>query len=257
MAIAVAKLLPEVVAAVEAASAAVLAVYNTAFTVRAKADESPVTEADLAGERIIMPRLQALLPDVPVISEEAQAGPHAIATVGSCFWLVDPLDGTKEFVARSGDFTVNVALVEDGRPTLGVVSIPAMGTIYTGAGPGTAHGGSIGGPLRPIAARKVPADGVVVLSSRSHDNSADIEAFLKTYKVAARQPVGSSLKFCRIAEGAADLYPRFGPTSEWDIAAGQAVLEAAGGTVTTFDGAPMRYGKKGFLNPGFVARGRM
>jgi 3'(2'), 5'-bisphosphate nucleotidase len=250
------RLLPDVIAAVEAASTVILAVYNTAFAVRAKPDATPVTEADEAAERIIMPRLEALLPGVPVISEEAQGGPNAVTSVGRCFWLVDPLDGTKEFVARSGDFTVNVALVEDGRPTLGVVAIPALGSIYTGAGPGTAHGGIIGGPLQPIAARTPPEDGVIVLASRSHDTSADIDAFLNDINVAERRAVGSSLKFCRIAEGAADLYPRFGPTSEWDIAAGQAVLEAAGGTVTTFDGASMRYGKPNFLNPGFVARGR-
>jgi 3'(2'), 5'-bisphosphate nucleotidase len=250
------RLLPDLVAAVEAASSVILAVYSTAFAVRAKPDASPVTEADEAAERVIMPRLKALLPDVPVISEEAQGGPNAIHSVGDIFWLVDPLDGTKEFVARSGDFTVNVALIENGRPTLGVVAIPALGSIYTGAGPGTARGGVMGGPLAPIAARTPPGEGVVVLASRSHDNNVDVDAFLRDIKVAERRGVGSSLKFCRIAEGVADLYPRFGPTSEWDIAAGQAVLEAAGGTVTTFDGAPMRYGKPNFLNPGFVARGR-
>jgi 3'(2'), 5'-bisphosphate nucleotidase len=250
------RLMPEVVAAVEAASVVILAVYNTAFAVRSKSDASPVTEADEAAERVIMPRLKALLPDVPVISEEAQGGPDAITSVGDIFWLVDPLDGTKEFVARSGDFTVNIALIENGRPTLGVVAIPAMGSIYTGAGPATARGGVMGGPLRPISARTAPDEGLVVLASRSHDSNADVEAFLKDINVAERRGVGSSLKFCRIAEGVADLYPRFGPTSEWDIAAGQAVLEAAGGTVTKFDGSPMRYGKPNFLNPGFVARGR-
>ena len=251
-----ARLLTDVVAAVEAASAEILAIYRRGFTVRTKADASPVTEADEAAERILMPRLSALLPGVPVISEEAQGGPDAHQHGGARFWLVDPLDGTKEFVARRDEFTVNVGLIENGRPVLGVVAAPALGLLFAAAGPNTAQGGFVGGPLRPISVRAAPAEGLVVLTSRSHESSQRVSDYLAPLKVADRQLIGSSLKFCRIAEGTADLYPRFGNTSEWDTAAGHAVLEAAGGSVMTFDGAPLRYGKEKFLNPGFVAKGR-
>lgn len=251
-----ARLLPEIIAAVETASAEILAIYRRGFTVRTKADASPVTEADEAAERILLPRLAALLPNVPVISEEAQCGPSALTSGGEQFWLVDPLDGTKEFVAHRDEFTVNVALIEAGRPVLGVVAAPAFGTVFTGSGPGTAKGGTLGAPLKPIAARAVPPEGATVLTSRSHENSRRVAGYLTGVWVAKRDLVGSSLKFCRIAEGTADLYPRFGPTSEWDTAAGHAVLEAAGGSVTTLDGRPLRYGKERFLNSGFIARGR-
>jgi 3'(2'), 5'-bisphosphate nucleotidase len=252
-----ARLLPDVVAAVVAASAKILAIYRSGFTVRTKADASPVTEADEVAEQILLPRLAALLPGVPAISEEAQCGTGALATGGARFWLVDPLDGTKEFVAKRDDFTVNVALIEDGRPVLGVVSAPAHGLLFVGAGLGTAQGGAIGGPLHPIAARLPPTDGIVVLTSRSHENSRRITEYLDGMLVAERRLIGSSLKFCLIAEGAADLYPRFGETSEWDTAAGHAVLDAAGGTVTNLDESPLRYGKPRFINTGFIARGRM
>lgn len=252
-----ARLLPEIIAAVEAASAEILTIYRSGFTVRTKADASPVTEADEAAERILLPRLAVLLPGVPTISEEAQAGDGAIGSGGTTFWLVDPLDGTKEFITQRDDFTVNVALIENGRPVLGVVSAPAHGLLFTGAGPGTAHGGKMGGILHPIAARIPPEDGVVVLTSRSHESNRRVSDYLDGMMVAERRLIGSSLKFCHIAEGSADLYPRFGNTCEWDTAAGQAVLEAAGGSVTTIDGAPFLYGKKDFLNPAFVARGRV
>lgn len=251
-----AKLLPDIVAAVEAASAEILAIYRSGFTVRTKADASPVTEADEAAERIILPRLAALLPGVPAISEEAQCGDQALHECGARFWLVDPLDGTKEFITKRDDFTVNVALIDNGRPVLGVVSAPAHGLLYTGAGPGTARGGKIGAALRSIAARSAPAEGVIVLTSRSHESNRRVSEYLDGVMVAERRLIGSSLKFCTLAEGAADLYPRFGNTCEWDTAAGHAVLEAAGGSVTTLDGAPLQYGKKDFLNPAFVARGR-
>jgi 3'(2'), 5'-bisphosphate nucleotidase len=249
-------LLPEIVAAVEAASAEILAIYRSGFTVRTKADASPVTDADEAAERIILPRLAALLPDVPAISEEAQCGDSAIEDCGRRFWLVDPLDGTKEFISKRDDFTVNVALVENGRPVLGVVSAPAHGLMFSGAGPSTAHGGKIGKPLQPILARPAPTAGIIVLTSRSHENNRRVSDYLEGMLVAERRLIGSSLKFCLIAEGTADLYPRFGNTCEWDTAAGHAVLEAAGGTVTNMDGSPLQYGKEHFLNPGFIARGR-
>jgi len=252
----VARFLSEVVAAVEAASEEILKIYRGGFTVRTKSDESPVTEADEAAERIILPKLAALLPEAPVISEEVQAGSDALSHGGHLFWLVDPLDGTKEFVAKRDDFTVNVALIENGRPILGVVSAPARGLLFTSAGPGTARGGMLGQNLHPIAARVAPPDGVVVLTSRFHESNRRVSEYLDGLLVAERRLIGSSLKFCLIAQGDADLYPRFGNTSEWDTAAGQAVLEAAGGSVVTMDGSPLLYGKEGFLNPGFVARGR-
>jgi 3'(2'), 5'-bisphosphate nucleotidase len=250
------QLLPEIIAAVEEASAKILAIYRSGFTVRAKADASPVTEADVAAERILLPRLAALLPDIPAVSEEAQEGADALRAAGARFWLVDPLDGTKEFVAKRDDFTVNVALVENGEPVLGVISAPAHGLLYTAAGPGTARGGELGGALRPIAARVPPSDGIVVLTSRSHENSRRVSDYLDGTLVAERRLIGSSLKFCHIAEGVADLYPRLGPTCEWDTAAGHAILNAAGGSIETLDGSPLRYGKERFLNAGFVARGR-
>jgi len=249
-------LLSEVIAAVEEASAKVLSIYRGGFTVRAKSDSSPVTEADVAAERILLPRLAALLPNVPAISEEAQAEADALSTGGTRFWLIDPLDGTKEFVDKRDDFTVNVALVENGRPVLGVVSAPAHGLLFTAAGPGTARRGAIGGASQPISARVPPAAGIVVLTSRSHESSRRVSDYLDGTLVTEHQLIGSSLKFCRIAEGTADLYPRFGETSEWDTAAGHAVLEAAGGSVTCLDGSPLRYGKPRFLNTGFIARGR-
>jgi 3'(2'), 5'-bisphosphate nucleotidase len=251
-----AKLLPEIVAAVEAASAEILAIYRSGFTVKTKADASPVTEADEAAERIILPKLAALLPGVPAISEEMQCGEGAVKNCGSHFWLVDPLDGTKEFVAKRDDFTVNIALVEDGRPVLGVVSAPARGLMFSGAGPGTAQGGKLGKPLQSITSRPAPAEGVIVLTSRSHESNRMVSDYLDGTLVAERRLIGSSLKFCLIAEGTADLYPRFGNTCEWDTAAGHAVLEAAGGSVTNIDGTPLQYAKPHFLNPGFIARGR-
>lgn len=251
-----AKLLPDIVAAVEAASAEILAIYRSGFTVRTKEDSSPVTEADEAAERIILPRLAALLPGVPAISEEAQCSDRALHECGARFWLVDPLDGTKEFITKRDDFTVNVALIDNGRPILGVVSAPAHGLLYTGAGPGTARGGKIGETLHPIAARSAPAEGLIVLTSRSHESNRRVSEYLDGLMVAERRLIGSSLKFCTLAEGAADLYPRFGNTCEWDTAAGHAVLEAASGSVTTLDGKTLQYGKKDFLNPAFIARGR-
>jgi 3'(2'), 5'-bisphosphate nucleotidase len=251
------KLLPGIVAAVEAASAEILAIYRSGFTVKTKADASPVTNADVTAERIILPKLAALLPDVPAISEENQCTDSAIKDCGRRFWLVDPLDGTKEFVAKRDDFTVNIALVEDGRPVLGVVSAPARGLMFSGAGAGTARGGKIGKQLEAIVARSAPTDGVVVVTSRSHESNRKVSDYLDGTLVAERRLIGSSLKFCLIAEGSADLYPRFGNTCEWDTAAGHAVLEAAGGTVSNMDGTPLMYGKANFLNPGFIARGRL
>jgi 3'(2'), 5'-bisphosphate nucleotidase len=231
----------------------VLDVYRTDFAVRGKADASPVTEADDRAEALIVPALRALAPEVPVVAEEAVAAGRIPAT-GDWFWLVDPLDGTKEFVSRNGEFTVNIALVHDGAPVLGVVLAPALGRLFGGvAGQGAWVDDAAG--RRAIRCRAVPGEGLTVVASRSHGDAAALEAFLAGRRVAALATAGSSLKLCLLAAGEADLYPRLGRTMEWDIAAGHAVLAAAGGAVCTLDGAPLRYGKPGFENPHFVAAG--
>jgi 3'(2'), 5'-bisphosphate nucleotidase len=217
-----------------------------------KADGSPVTAADQAAEDIILPALRRLTPDIPVISEEESSKGFSPLVTGARFWLVDPLDGTKEFLNGNGEFTVNIALIEHGVPVLGVVVVPALGETYAGAGPGSAVLEDAAGE-RKIAVRPVPAEGLTVVGSRSHGNAAAMGAFLNGRKVAAFKAAGSSLKLCLIARGEADLYPRFGTTMEWDIAAGHAVLRAAGGTVQTLEGESLRYGKPEYRNPHFVA----
>jgi 3'(2'), 5'-bisphosphate nucleotidase len=241
------------------AGAAILAIYETDFAVAHKGDKSPVTEADAAGEAIILAALARLAPDIPVVAEE-EASAGRIPDTDGQFFLVDPLDGTKEFIERRGDFTVNVALIEDHAPSLGVVYAPVDRRIYVGdvvAGKAwTAMvdaDGTIGAP-EPVTIRKAPEGGIDAVASRSH-NSPETEAYLDQFDVASRVSRGSSLKICMVAVGEADLYPRLAPTCEWDIAAGDAVLRAAGGTLDAPDGAPMRYGKEKFFNVGFVAAG--
>lgn len=221
-------------------------------TVERKADGSPVTEADNRAERVIIDGLSDLMPQIPVVAEEQAAVGTVPDVSGGSFWLVDPLDGTKEFLSRNGEFTVNIALVEQGAPVLGVVHLPALGSTYT-ATPDTAVRRDAEG-AHDLYVRPVPADGYDVLTSRSHSDDAT-EDFLSSIRVRERISAGSSLKLCRIAEGAADLYPRMGRTMEWDIAAGHAVVLAAGGEVFDLDGQPLRYGKAGFANPAFVAYG--
>jgi 3'(2'), 5'-bisphosphate nucleotidase len=243
------------------AGGAIMAVYATDFAVRDKADASPVTVADEAAEKIILEGLASLAPDVPVVAEESVAAGR-VPVIAERFFLVDPLDGTKEFVARRDEFTVNIALVESGEPVLGVVFAPARGELYWGdvrarrAGRIEADSdGTMPSLGSAIAARVAPPRGLVVVASRSH-RSPETDAFLSNYPVGEFRSIGSSLKFCLVAAGQADLYPRIGPTMEWDTAAGQAVLMAAGGRVTTPEGEPFRYGKPGFRNGNFVARGR-
>jgi 3'(2'), 5'-bisphosphate nucleotidase len=236
----------------------ILAIYSSDFAVRAKADASPLTAADEAAERCIVSALAALHPAYPVVAEEAAARGEAPA-VGRHFWLVDPLDGTREFVSRNGEFTVNIALIEDGEPVLGVVFVPVQDRLYAGA---VGQGAWLveTGQRRAIACRAMPTVGATLACSRSHGDEAAMQAWLAAQgdagRVAARVDAGSSLKFGLIAAGQADLYPRFGRTMEWDTAAGHAVLRAAGGSVRELDGRPLRYGKPGFENPHFVARGR-
>lgn len=255
-----AELLPALVRIAEQAGRAILRFYDTEVAVRTKADATPVTDADQAAEAIILEALAPLLPGVPIVAEEAMSKGTAPAMGASDaagrFWLVDPLDGTKEFLSRNGEFTVNIALIEASRPRLGVVHLPALAATYAGGAPGTATVAHRGLGAQTIAARRTPPDGAIVLASRSHADAAALDEFLANERVAARQNAGSSLKFCRIAEGIADIYPRLGRTMEWDTAAGHAVLAAAGGSVTTMDGRELGYGKPGFENPHFVARGR-
>ena len=245
----------QLVAISREAGAAILNVYSRDFQAAHKADRSPVTEADTAAEALILEALAHLAPGIPVVAEEECASNGVPANAPERFFLVDPLDGTKEFIAKNGEFTVNIALIENGCPVLGVVYLPAFDACYTGAA-GLAE--RLVGDDHPerIIARPAPTEGLVMAISRSHADGEIARAKQRGLNVAGTIVAGSSLKFCRLAEGAADLYPRFGTTMEWDTAAGQAVLEAAGGTVETVDGAPLRYGKAGFQNPHFIAYGR-
>jgi 3'(2'), 5'-bisphosphate nucleotidase len=240
--------------AARAAAKAILEIYETSFAVRSKADASPVTEADERAEAIIVAALTKLAPEIPVVAEE-MATRGAVAA-GARFWLVDPLDGTREFVAKNGEFTTNIGLIEGDRPILGVVHLPVTNITYTGAGLGTAMRQEQDAKPAGITARRIPASGAVVAHSRSHGNNAKLAEYLSSLREPQARIAGSAVKFCFVAEGSADLYPRFGPTMEWDTAAGQALLEAAGGSVTGFDGTRFRYAKPGFRNPEFLAKGR-
>lgn len=237
----------------EEAAAATMRYYGQT-TAETKGDGSPVTAADQAAEDIILPRLRALTPEILVVSEEEAAKGLSPDVTGNRFWLVDPLDGTKEFISQNGEFTVNIALIENGQPVLGVVVVPPKGEIYAGAGADTATLTDASGTRR-IKVRQPVETGLTVVGSRSHGDAAAMDAFLAGRKIAEFRPAGSSLKLCLIAKGEADLYPRLGTTMEWDIAAGHAVLAAAGGRVETIDGQHFAYGKKDYRNPHFVAFG--
>jgi 3'(2'), 5'-bisphosphate nucleotidase len=223
--------------------------------VRSKADASPVTEADEAAERLIVAGLATLQPMLPVVAEELMAA-GARPQTGRAFWLVDPLDGTKSFIQGRDDFTVNIALIEDRRPVLGVVYAPATRALYIGVVGSGALQSHDDGPMHSIRCRLPPADGIDVVVSLMHDTEEDIASLLAGRHVRSTRRLSSSLKFCLAAAGEADLYPRRGETSEWDTAAGHAVLLAAGGRVETHDGKELLYDKPGFRNPGFVAQGR-
>jgi 3'(2'),5'-bisphosphate nucleotidase len=237
----------------------VLDLYRTRAAVRTKSDASPVTEADLAAEKMILEELRILLPKIPVVSEEQTEIRELIPD--EPFVLVDPLDGTREFIAKRDEFTINIAVIEKGRPIAGAVYAPALGQLwYSGAESfrlDIAPGSDIGQEdrARPIKVRS-PSGGLFALVSRSHSDPAT-EAFLARLSLLDRRSMGSSLKFCRIAEGSADLYVRLGPTHEWDTAAGDAILSAAGGQVVDRSGARLRYGKteSGFRHEGFIASG--
>lgn len=240
--------------------------YRSGTEVFSKHDSSPVTDADRLSEEIIVKALETLAPGVAVIAEEA-ASAGTLPAVGKAFFLVDPLDGTKEFIQGRGEFTINIALVEDGCPVFGIVYAPALSQFFATTASDRAVGATLDPqstaarvadiPARPIEARVADNSALVALASRSHLNP-ETRDWLSRYAVASYKQAGSSLKFCAIASGEADVYPRLGPTCEWDTAAGHAVLAAAGGRVTTLDGAPLTYGKSAarYLNPSFVAWGR-
>jgi len=246
------RMLPELIEIAEAAGDITLGFFRTDVEVMEKSDASPVTAADQAAESLILDALKRLTPDIPIISEEAaSAGPMPEPPAGP-FWLVDPLDGTREFIAGRDEYTVNLGLISARRPILGIVHAPARWVTYAGCEGNVIEKSDA--TTRQIRARKRPNDGLTVVASRSH-RTAQEAAFLEDLDVGEVIGIGSSLKFCLIAAGAADLYPRFGPTMEWDTAAAHAVLAAAGGSVSTIDDAPLLYGKPGLRNPAFVARG--
>lgn len=241
------------------AGAVILAVRARGFETSRKTDRSVVTEADHAAEALIVEGLRAATPGIPVIAEEEMAAGH-VPDDHHTYWLVDPLDGTREFAVGSDEFTVNIGLVRNGRPVLGAVGAPAYGELFGGI-VSTAPGGtrawkrSTAGE-RAIRARVPPPEGMHVLASRAGAADPRLQGFLAGRAIAGMTHMGSALKVVRLAEGVADLYPRFGRTMEWDTAAPQAVLEAAGGQMLLMDGTAMRYGKPGWENPGFVCTGR-
>ena len=237
-----------------AAGAAIMQVYVQDFAVEQKDDRSPLTAADLAAHHLIVDGLRRLTPELPVLSEESASIAWEERRVWTRYWLVDPLDGTREFVKKNGEFTVNIALIENGETVFGVVYAPALEELHYGIR-------GVGAFVRdgdedvPILSRKPASPPLRVAASRSHLDERTAAAMRRMGEVES-QGLGSSLKFCRIAEGRMDVYPRFGPTSEWDTAAAQCVLEAAGGAVLTLDGQPLRYNhKESLLNPDFIALG--
>jgi 3'(2'), 5'-bisphosphate nucleotidase len=245
------------------AGALIMEIYATDFDVDRKDDSSPVTEADQKAETLILKALTEADPDLPVIAEEAVAAGH-IPKHGNRFALVDPLDGTKEFINRSGEFTVNIGIIENGVPVMGVVYAPALNRLFVAESRFSAWqadadpGGAVpdAADRKPLRIRRAPEAGLTAIASKSH-RSDETNTFLDTQSVADIISAGSSLKFCLIAAGEADLYPRHGRTMEWDTAAGQAVAEAAGARVTETDGTPLLYGKKerGYDNPYFIVWG--
>ncbi len=247
-------LIEPVVELAQQAGDAILEVYATDFDVQAKDDDSPVTQADLAANKIIDAGLRNLTSEIPIISEESGLPPYSERSSWNPYWLIDPLDGTREFVNRNDEFTVNIALVRDGRPVFGVVYVPVTAVTYVGCEGAGAERRDRDGNC-DIAVAPESADPVRVAGSRSH-RGASLDAFLNRVGNVEIRPMGSSLKFCRVAEGALDIYPRLGPTSEWDTAAAQAVVEQAGGAVLRLDGKPLSYNEKeDILNPNFLVVG--
>lgn len=230
--------------------------YEKGVSVSHKDDNSPVTSADVAASDFIVQELRKLTSSIPIISEEGAKRSLSAKDKRSMFWLVDPLDGTKSFISHTGEFTVNIALIEFGKPIFGVISIPTQNVLYYTDDKGNAFKHRLGSNRQQITVRQAPSDGLVVIASKSH-RTPETEAYIEKLNVKNLVSASSSLKFCLVAEGKADIYPRFGTTMEWDTAAGHAILLAAGGRVDNIDGTPLRYGKENFVNPYFVAKGKI
>ncbi len=247
--------LSEVRVLAQQAGEKILAIYNTDFSVKEKDDQSPLTAADMASHKAIVAGLQSLTPAIPVLSEEAAKIPFEERCHWQSYWLIDPLDGTKEFIKRNGEFTVNIALVQDGVPVLGVVHVPVSGVTYAACQGGGAVKEVPGQGEQPIRVRKLSGGPVAVVGSRSHRGDS-LNSFLEKLGEHEIVSMGSSLKICLVAEGAADVYPRLGPTSEWDTAAAHCVVEQAGGSLTDLEMKPLRYNTKdSLLNPFFLVFG--
>ena len=252
------ELLDEVCRISREAGAVILPHYHDPnLTSQTKADRSQVTAADHAAEELIVAALRRLTPDIPIVAEELVAAGATPDIFGDRFWLVDPLDGTKEFLKKIPEFTVNIGLIVKGRPVLGAVYVPAADVLYGGAGPGTAFVEENGKGRVPIAVRTLNPKAITVTLSRTYGAGTELTHFLEHYRVERQIQSGSSIKFCLVARGEADVYPRYGGSSEWDTAAAHAVLNAAGGSVCEIDSdVELRYGKPKFSNPYFVAWGR-
>ena len=247
--------LEKIVAIAESAGQAILEIYNRDFDVQQKDDKSPLTEADLAAHRLIVDALERLEPRLPVLSEESAGIPYAERSGWSRYWLVDPLDGTKEFIKRNGEFTVNIALIDAGRAACGVVHVPVSGVSYFGCVGEGARKRHADGSTEEISVTAQRQDPLRIAGSRSHAGDS-LQRFLDKVGPHEIVSMGSSLKLCLVAEGLADIYPRLGPTSEWDTGAAQAVVEAAGGEVTGLDMQPLLYNTKdSLLNPYFLVFG--
>ena len=246
-------ILPEVLKIADVASEKVMSIYMTDFKVDYKADESPITAADIASHNVIVEGLRNLSEDIPILSEEGVEIPWSERKHWQRFWLIDPIDGTKDFTQRTGEFTVNIALIENGEPVLGVVTAPALKEAYWGLRGEGAYKRDNTGHVQRIGVAE-PGEAKRVVASKNHLNE-DTKAFIDKLGVHELVQAGSSLKFCKIAEGHADIYPRLAPTCEWDTGAAHAVLLAAGGKVETLEGKPLQYGKEDVLNPHFIASG--
>ena len=246
-------ILPDVLRIADAASEKVLSIYMTDFKVGYKQDESPITEADIASHQVIVEGLRSLGHNIPVLSEEGAETPWSERRHWQRFWLIDPIDGTRDFTQRTGEFTVNIALIENGEPILGVVTAPALNEAYWGLKGEGAYKRDRTGQVHRIRVA-VPGETKRIVASKNHLND-ETRAFIDKLGPHEMVQAGSSLKFCRIAEGQADIYPRLGPTCEWDTGAAHAVLTAAGGRVETLEGQALIYGKEDVLNPSFVAAG--
>ena len=242
-----------VVTIAEEAAAQILEVYETDFEVQSKADQSPLTRADIASHNLICDSLAELTPEIPVLSEESAQLPYSTRKTWEQYWLIDPLDGTREFIKRNGEFTVNIALVRDNFPILGVIYVPVSHVCYYASKDQGAWKREAGAAAVRIRTKTSASDSLVIAGSRSHGNKKQQAFTSKMGAQAKKIATGSSLKFCLVAEGSADIYARFGPTSEWDSAAGQCIVEEAGGRVTNTGFARLRYNAgESLINPDFL-----